>query len=263
MIRASMTGERHEARASVGPTDELVVLWQQDGDRRARNAVVERFLPLARRLAGRYSSPYEPMEDLVQVASVGLLGAIDRFQPERGASFTAFAVPTILGELKRYFRDTGWSVHVPRGAQETALKVDRASREITAQTGRVPRAGAIADHLKMSVDDVLVGLDAATAHYATSLDAPASRGDVDEPRALVDTLGDPDEGFATVDTRLSLTAAMTRLPYVQRRALSLRIDRNMRQADIARHLGCSQMQVSRLLRQAARGLQALTDPDLS
>ena len=218
---------------------------------------------MARRLAGRYANPYEPMEDLVQVATVGLLDAIDRFDPDRGTPFGAFATPTILGELRRYFRATGWSVHVPRIAQEIALRVTRAAREITAQTGHTPRVAAIAEYLEVTIEDVLTGLDASNAHYAVSLDRSAPGADLDEPQTLVDTLGLADDAFGLVETRLSLSAAMTRLPYMQRRALTLRLEMNLRQADIAQRLGCSQMQISRLLCQAVRNLRELTDPELA
>src|SRR5947209_9227687 len=119
-------------------TTELFERWQQHQDQRARAELVERFLPLARKLARRYAGAREPFEDLLQVASLGLVKAIDRFDPERGAAFSSFAVPTILGELKRYFRDLGWAVHVPRGAQERALKVEEAQQQLTAKTGRPP-----------------------------------------------------------------------------------------------------------------------------
>lgn len=235
--------------------------WQQDGDHRARAELVDQFLPLARRLAGRYTNPYEPLEDLVQVASVGLLGAIDRFDPERGPGFRAFAVPTILGELKRYFRNTGWSVHVPRNAQEMALRVDRASRQRLAATGRAPRVEELAQFLELDVADVLAGLEAGSAHYAVSLDAPVSRGDEDEQQLLGDGLGDEDDRFGLIEAKLSMSAAIRRLPHLERRALTLRIDRQLKQTEIATELGCSQMQVSRLLRRASHRLRGLTDPE--
>jgi RNA polymerase sigma-B factor len=262
MTRVQLPNNPSATRGSV-PPGELVRCWQQRGDRRARDAIFEQFLPLARRLAWRYANPNEPMEDLVQVAGVGLMGAIDRFDVERGTPFAAFAIPTILGELRRYFRNTGWSAHVPRGAQEMALRVDHASREIAAQTGRAPRVSAIAEYLEVSLEDVLVGLDAGMAHYADSLDARAQGADVDEPHALIDTVGGSDDGFGLVEARLSVAAAINRLPFQQRRALSLRIDGDMRQADVASQLGCSQMQVSRLLRQAACTVRALLDPEFS
>jgi RNA polymerase sigma-B factor len=239
----------------------LLVRWREQGDARARQALCELWLPLARRLAGRYRTPAEPFEDLVQVASVGLLGAIDRFDPARGSHFASFAVPTILGELKRYFRDTGWSVHVPRGAQEMALRVERASQEITTQTGRAPRVQELAAYLEASVEDVLAGLDAGMAHFAASLEAPTGSVDTDEPLALAESLGTDDDGFGLVETKLTLTAAIALLPYLERQALTLRIVGDMKQVEIARQLGCSQMQVSRLLRRAAARVRMFTDPD--
>lgn len=243
-------------------TNILAYRWRERGDRAARDELFNRFLPLARKLAGRYTNPHEPLEDLVQVASVGLLGAIDRFDPRRGVRFPAFAIPTILGELKRYFRNTGWSAHVPRGAQEMALRVDRAARQITAQTGRHPRVEELAEYLEVRSEDVLAGLDAGTAHYSVSLDAPVSNADGDEPDALGDSIGHEDDSYALVETTIALSAAVARLPYLERRALALRLDCDMKQTEIARELNCSQMQVSRLLRRAAAKLREMTDPDL-
>ena len=221
----------------------------------------ERYLPLARKLAGRYRNSHDAFEDLVQVASVGLLGAIERFDPERGINFASFAVPTILGELKRYFRSTGWSAHVPRSAQEMALHVDRASREITASTGHDPRVEHLADYLEISAEDVLAGLWAGTARYSDSLDAPAGGSDIEEAQSLADTLGTEDPRFGLVETKLSLMAAINQLPYLERQAVMLRIDGNLKQTEIARELGCSQMQVSRLLGRAAARVRELTDPE--
>jgi RNA polymerase sigma-B factor len=247
------------ARGAVG-TSQLVRRWQQHHDHAARQELCERFLPLARRLAGRYRNSHDPFDDLVQVASVGLLGAIDRFDPDRGVSFTSFAVPTILGELKRYFRNTGWSAHVPRGAQEMSLRVDHASREISARTGHAPQVQELAEYLEISAEDVLIGLDAGTAHYSDSLDAPAPGSDTEEPQSLADSLGSDDEGLGLIETKLSLATAISQLPYLERRALTLRVEHDMKQIEIARELGCSQMQVSRLLRRAATTLHALADP---
>jgi RNA polymerase sigma-B factor len=240
-------------------TNELALRWRQHGDDAAREELLTRFLPLARKLAGRYANPHEPLEDLVQVATVGLLGAIDRFDPDRGVRFPAFAVPTILGELKRYFRNTGWSVHVPRGAQEMALRVDRAARHIAARSGRHARVEEIAEYLEVTSEDVLTGLDAGTAHYSISLDAPVSAGDGEEPDALGDSIGRDDDRYALVETAAALSAAVARLPYPERRALALRLDEDMKQTEIAKELGCSQMQVSRLLRRAASRLREMTD----
>jgi RNA polymerase sigma-B factor len=246
--------------ADAARTVQLARRWRDDGDRQAREELFVRFLPLARKLAGRYPNAREPREDLVQVASIGLLGAIDRFDPDREIRFSSFAVPTILGELRRHFRDTGWSVHVPRGAQELAQRIDRASAQISTDTGRPPRVAQLAEYLEISVEEVLEGLDAGTAHFASSLDAPATTEDLDGVETVGERLGSEDDRYALIDARLSLAEGLTRLPFLERRALSLRIDSDMKQTDIAAELGCSQMQVSRLLRRAAARLREFTDP---
>ncbi len=246
--------------AHEGTTIELLRRWHDGADRVARDTLVHRFMPLARRLANRYRSPHEPIDDLIQVAAVGLLGAIDRFDPEREIPFTAFAIPTILGELKRYFRATGWAVHVPRGPQEMALQVARAAEHITSRTGRQPRLDELAEYLELSAEDVVAALDAGNAHYAASLDAPLASADPDDPQTLVETISHTDGGYGLVETTVSLSVSMTRLPYLERTALQMRLKEDLRQQDIAAKLGCSQMQVSRLLRRAAAGLREMMDP---
>src|SRR5438270_6327968 len=149
---------------------QLFVRWQEHGDRRAREELIDRFLPLARKLARRYAGPREPFDDLLQVASLGLVKAIDRFDASRGTAFSSFAVPTILGELKRYFRDLGWAVHVPRGAQELALKVEEAQQQLTARTGRPPSMPELAEYLELSIEEVLDALETASAQHCVSLD---------------------------------------------------------------------------------------------
>ena len=260
--RAS-TSSAHRPMVQALDTGELVRRWQDHCDHAARQELCERYLPLARKLASRYRNSHDPFEDLVQVASVGLLGAIERFDPDRGIAFGSFAIPTILGELKRYFRSTGWSTHVPRGAQEMALRVDRASRDIAASTGHAPRVEHLAEYLEISAEEVLVGLEAGTAHYADSLDAPPVGSDTEEAHSLADTLGTDDPRLSLVDTKLSLMSAITRLPYLERQAVMLRVNGNMKQTEIAHELGCSQMQVSRLLRRAAVRVRDLTDPALT
>src|SRR5580693_6455993 len=164
---------------AIARTDaaELFTRWQEHGDRSARDELVTRFLPLARKLARRYAGAREPFEDLLQVASLGLVKAVDRFDADRGTAFSSFAVPTILGELKRYFRDLGWSVHVPRGAQERALKVQEAQERLTTRTGRPPSVADLAEYLELSLEDVLDALEAAAAHHSASLDAPREDGE--------------------------------------------------------------------------------------
>src|SRR5438309_4762186 len=191
-------------------SSELFVRWQQHGDRRAREELIERFLPLARKLARRYAGPREPFEDLMQVASLGLVKAVDRFDTSRGTAFSSFAVPTILGELKRYFRDLGWSVHVPRGAQEQALKVQEAHERLTTKTGRPPTVNELAEYLELSVEDVLDALETAAAHHSTSLDAPREDGE-EEAGTLVDVFGQEDGRYELVDETVTISAAAHQL----------------------------------------------------
>src|SRR6202042_2115682 len=163
-------------------TDELLQRWHDDRDQHARDELIERFLPLARKLAQRYSGSREPYEDLVQVASLGLVKAVERFDPDRGFAFTSFAVPTIVGELKRYFRDTGWAIHVDRGAQERARRINEAQQAISARTGRPPRVDELAQYLELSEEEVLDGLQVAEAYGTVSLDAPLAGGEEDATR---------------------------------------------------------------------------------
>jgi len=241
-------------------TDVLVARWVSDHDPAARDALIERFTPMARRLARRYRSPHEPFDDLVQVACLGLVAAVNRFDPNRGASFPSYAIPTILGELKRHFRNTGWAAHVPRGAQEMALRVERAGREIFEKWGREPTVIELAQYLEASPEEVLGGMEAATGHYAASLDEPITRSEPEDPGCLMDKIGRNDAGYATVEATASLDDAIRRLPFVERQALELRLSRAMKQMDIARELGISQMQVSRLLRRAGTRLSEAINP---
>jgi len=216
----------------------------------AREELMRRHLPLARRLAARYHNPHEPFEDLVQVANLGLLNAIDRYDPERGVPFGAFAAPTILGELKRHFRNTGWAAHVPRAAQELAQRVQRGVGDLTERGGRSPEVAELAQFLGIGVEEVLEGLESAQAHYSDSLDAPIAEG-VPEPTTLIETLGTVDDGYALVEIASSLSGGIRQLPYLERTALTLRMQGDLKQSEIAKAMGCSQMQVSRLLRRAA------------
>jgi RNA polymerase sigma-B factor len=235
------------------PTEKLWRLRRAGARCPARDELARRFLPLARQLASRYANPNEPLEDLVQVASLGLLRAIDRYSPERGTPFSAFAVPTILGELKRHFRDTGWSVHVPRDVKELALRVDRASREMAERLGRSPQIDELAQFLELSVEAVLGALEAVNAHFGASLDAPGAGPDSDGA-PLVELLGSEDDRLTMADSALDLFAGIRRLPYLERQALGLRFGEDLKQTEIATRLGCSQMQVSRLLARATRRL---------
>ncbi len=238
-------------------SNELFVRWQQDRDSRAREELVERFLPLARKLARRYSGAHEPFDDLLQVASLGLVKAIDRFDTSRGTAFSSFAVPTILGELKRYFRDLGWSVHVPRGAQELALKVEDGRQQLMSRTGRPPSVPEIAEYLELSIEEVLEALETAGAHHTASLDSPREDGEEDSG-TLADAFGQIDERFELVDAKVTIAAAAKHLGARERRVLLLRFVEDLTQSQIAEMIGVSQMQVSRILRRALEQLRDLT-----
>ena len=260
MDRELAPGSR--TRSAVGPAEqrELFARWQQDRDQTARDELVDRFLPLARNLARRYTGAHEPFEDLLQVASYGLLKALDRFDSDRGNAFSSFAVPTIVGELKRYFRDQGWSAHVPRGAQELALKVQRAHEKLTTNTGRSPTVAELAQYLELSIEDVLDGLEAAAARHSTSLDAPHDDGD-DDSGTLVDTIGGNDAGFQLIEDLTSLATAIQTLPQRERQVLQLRFYEDRTQNEIANQIGVSQMQISRILRRTITTLNELTLPE--
>ncbi len=238
-----------------GGSRELFEAWRRDQDPRARERLVARYLPLARKLAARYrGAAGEPFDDLLQVASLGLLKALDRFDPDRGRAFSSFAVPTILGELKRYFRDTGWSAHVPRGAQELALKVQQAEQAVSPRLGRSPSPDELAQYMEVTVEQVIEGLEAAAAHHAASLEQPHHELD-GELRSLGDALGEEDPRFDQVDASLTITSAIRRLSEREQHVLELRFYGELTQSEIAKRIGVSQMQVSRILRRALASLR--------
>jgi RNA polymerase sigma-B factor len=231
--------------------------WRRYRDRGARDELIERYLPLARKLARRYVHSSEPLDDLFQVASLGLVKAVERFDPDRGFAFTSFAVPTIVGELKRHFRDTGWAVHVDRRAQELARQVTAAQQEISARTGRSTTIDELALFLEVSQEEILDGLQTAAAYGTLSLDMPA--GDEEDGTARLDALGDEDQRLAIVDDRATVYAAVRQLPERERKILYLRFGADLTQCEIADRVGISQMQVSRLLRRSLQRLSELTD----
>jgi len=243
-------------------TEALFDRWQRLRDETARDELVERFLPLARKLARRYGGALEPFEDLLQVASLGLVNAVDRFDSSRDTAFSSFAVPTILGELKRYFRDFGWAVHVPRGAQERAVKVESAQQQLSVKSGRAPTVPELAEYLELSIEDVLDSLETSRAHHAASLDAPYDDGEGEgESGAVVDTFGGEDPGLRLADTRVTVGTAARFLTARERDVLALRFVHDMTQTQIAERIGVSQMQVSRILRRAIARLSELTEAD--
>ncbi len=200
----------------------------------------------------------EPYEDLVQVASLGLVKAVERFDPDRGFAFTSFAVPTIVGELKRYFRDTGWALHVDRSAQERARKIIDAQQQITARTGRSPTVNELAQFLEISQEEVLDGLQTAEAYDAVSLDAPVQSDDEGSTSRL-EAIGDVDDRLGLVDEQATIFAAARHLTKREREIIYLRFSEDLTQTEIADRVGVSQMQVSRLLRKSLQRLRDLTD----
>ena len=220
-----------------------------------REVLVERFLPLARQLARRYQRPDEPFDDLFQVACLGLVKAIDRFDLEREVAFSSYAVPTILGEIKRYFRDRTWSVRVPRDLQELALRVDRAVAELSLDLARQPTVTEIGERVGAEEEDVLEALEASGAYKATSLESP--RGSEDESGdTLGDTLGTEEHGFALAEDRATIEHLMRSITPREREVLHLRFAEDLTQAEIGERIGVSQMQVSRIIRQSLGRLRS-------
>jgi RNA polymerase sigma-B factor len=236
-------GDRARARALFA---KMVSLPEGSPERQAiRDDLVETHLPLVEYLARRFRNRGELHDDLVQVATIGLIKSVDRFDLERGVEFSTYATPTIVGEIKRHFRDKGWAIRVPRRLQELKLSLAKATSELAQRNGRSPTVAELATFLEMSEEDVLEGLESANAYSTVSLDTPES-GDSDA-LAVADTLGVIDESLEGVEYRESLKPLLDRLPAREKRILLLRFFGNMTQSQIAAELGISQMHVSRLL----------------
>lgn len=243
------------------PRDEQSLLdkYHSQQDLAARDELVERYLPLVRSLAKRYSYTSEPLEDLCQVGAIALCKAIDRYRPGCGASFKAYAVPTIVGELRRHFRDTGWALHIPRSLQERARTVGVTVNTLSLRLGRSPTIAEIADSSGLSREDVIEGLEVRLAYDAASLEASAAAGD--EETGWLARLGADDEGFEQVEHQAVLERAMRALPERERILLHMRFAEDLSQSDIAKRVGVSQMHVSRLLRRAMAQLQTVAEAD--
>ena len=251
--------KRTTGASSAAPVNLLLRRWQREGNAAAREELVRRFLPLTRRLARRYARSAEPYEDLVQVASLALLKAIDRFDPGRGSRFAAYAIPTILGEMRRHFRDNGWSLHVPRHAQERAMAVGEASERLTNLHGRAPTVRELAAYLELSTEDVLEGFFAGQAYDTVSFSTPCASGDESGEGTVGEMLGAEDERFALTEADVALASAARLLGDRERRILHLRFREEMTQSDIAAEVGISQMQVSRLQRSSLARLRELME----
>jgi RNA polymerase sigma-B factor len=240
----------------------LLLRYHEQGDVAAREELVERFLPLARQLARRYQRTNEPLDDLMQVASVGLVKAIDRFDPARGTAFSTYAVPTILGELKRYFRDSGWAVHVPRGMQERVMKLDTAAQELHRKLGRSPSPKELAGQLECSEEEVLEAMEAASAYDAVSLEQ--QRSDTDNGSSsdtFQDKLGTEEERYELVEYGATIAPTLKALSARERLILHLRFVEDMTQSEIADRIGVSQMHVSRLIRRSLARLRTVAEHD--
>jgi RNA polymerase sigma-B factor len=231
----------------------LFARYQVSGDRDAHEALVQRFLPLARSLARRYERSSEPLDDLVQVASLGLLKAIDRFDPGRSNAFSSFAVPTIVGELKRHFRDKGWWLRVPRDLQELAIRVERVAEELTSELGRAPTPAEIAQRIGVSAEQVLEARDAAGAYRPTSLDPP--RADAEDEWHTIDDFGVEESGYELAEQGATLERLMTVLSDRERELVRLRFAEDLTQSEIGARVGISQMHVSRMIRQIVERLR--------
>jgi RNA polymerase sigma-B factor len=238
--------------------DRILFVRCAAGDRRARDELIERWLPLARSVARRYERSDEPLDDLMQVASFALVKAVDRYDPAQGNAFSSYAVPTIVGELKRHFRDHGWAVRPPRGLQELTLRVENAATRLTTQLDRPPIVRELAAATNNTQQEVLEALQARSGRDALSLQAPHGRGH-DPHAVLQDVLGDRDVGYDRAEMRAFLEDVMTGLPRRTREILRLRFEEDLTQGEIGELFGVSQMQISRIIRHAIGRLRALSD----
>jgi len=228
------------------------------GDSRARDELAARFLPLARSLALRYQRSGEPFDDLLQVASLGLIKAIDRFDPAREIAFSSYAVPTILGEIKRYFRDRTWAVRVPRGLQELSMRVDRIVGELSEELHRSPSVPEIAAGVGASEEEVLEALQAGGAYRAVSFEAP-NGGAGDDGATIADSVGFDEDGFGHAEERAVLAVLLASVSERERVVLRMRFEDDMTQAEIGAAIGVSQMQISRIIRTALQRLREAAD----
>lgn len=233
---------------------------RRSGDRAARDELIERFLPLARGLATRYRASSESLDDLFQVASLGLVKAVDRFDPELGTPFEAYAAPTILGELKRHFRDRVLPLHIPRGVKERGQKIGAAVEELTAHLDRSPTVAELAAHTGMTEEDTLEALTANEATRTISLDAPAGTDDKERP-PVIDTVGGSDPRLETAEDLIDVRDAISGLDERARTCVRLRFVEDMTQEEIAARVGVSQVHVSRILRAAIETLRSGVDTD--
>jgi len=250
-----MTADELALLPATHTDEELWSAFDETRDQQLRARLVERYLPLARSIARRYARGAESLDDLVQVASIGLLNAIDRFEPARGYAFSSFAVPTIAGEVRRHFRDRTWSVRPPRHLQERSLMIERVAAELTTRFGCTPTVRQIGQALELHDEDVLAAIEAGQANVAASLSAPRA-GQDDEGVTLGSSIRFDDDGFAMAEHRATYEQLSVCLTVRERRIIELRFGADLTQGEIGRCVGISQMQVSRVLRRALAKLTA-------
>ncbi|MGH7611203.1 MAG: SigB/SigF/SigG family RNA polymerase sigma factor [Candidatus Dormibacteria bacterium] len=253
MTEAGITPEQSPPRFDRQLQRRLFAAYAREHDPAVREELVEQFSALVRSLARRFAGRGEPLEDLEQVGYLGLIAAIERFDPELGLEFTTFATPTILGEIKRYFRDKSWAVRVPRRLQETYARVVRVQGELSQELARTPTVPEIGERLGLSPDEVLQALEAGPAQRALSLEAPL--GSQDEPAQLGDRLGQEDENLDRIELQNMLAGALRHLTPREREIMVLRFVEQLPQTEVAKRLGISQMHVSRLQRAALAQLK--------
>jgi RNA polymerase sigma-B factor len=227
--------------------DELLINYHREGDTVAREQALVELMPLVRALASRYGGRGEPLEDLVQVGTVGLIKAVDRFDVDRGVDFASYAVPTIVGEIRRHFRDKSWALHVPRRLKELSVRLSRILDELTAELGRSPTVSELAEAAGVDEEDVIDALDSTNAYSTRSLHAPFEQ---DGDESLADKLGIDEVGYEEVEEGSLIAAGLDALDERERRIVELRFFRELTQSQIAAEVGVSQMHVSRLLRRA-------------
>lgn len=241
-------------------TRELFRQYKATGDPEVRDQLIVSHLNLVRFLASKFKNRGEPLDDLIQVGTIGLIKAIDRFDPSRGLEFTTYATPTILGEIKRHFRDKGWSVRVPRRLQELSAKVNQANDELTNELSRSPSVEEIAKRVGASVDDVLEAMESSSAYSSVPLEGGGSSDDDDAP-SVIDHYATEDESLAASDDRIVLEEAIRDFSPREKDVIRMRFFEGMTQVEIAERLGISQVQVSRLLRRTLRRVQEKIDPE--
>lgn len=263
--------ERRRARAKRPPregrvawdkerTRELFRLYKEEGDEEAREQLIVSHLNLVRFLASKFKNRGEPIDDLMQVGTIGLIKAIDRFDPSRGLEFTTYATPTIMGEIKRHFRDKGWSVRVPRRLQELSAKVNQTTDDLTRELQRPPSVAEVAERLGATVDEVLEAMESSSAYSSVPLEGTGQSADDDAP-SIIDHYATEDDDLAASDDRMVIEDVIGDFTPREQEIIQMRFREGLTQVEIAERLGISQVQVSRMLRKALRQIQEKLDPE--